>query len=137
MKKFLFLFAGILSILFCTNKKSSDKEKQIALIGFLASSSSTFFQSQSQSFTCNTPNPSFSSLAQAGTTNNCANCHGGSNPQANFDVTSYSSVLSRVQSGNPEGSLLYQKITTGSMKQNSTQQINQAVYCWIKGGANP
>ncbi|MCX7998522.1 MAG: hypothetical protein N3A69_06145, partial [Leptospiraceae bacterium] len=66
-----------------------------------------------------------------------AGCHSGSNPQANFDITSYNSVLSRVQVGNPEASLLYQKITTGSMKANSTQNINQAVYCWIKGGANP
>lgn len=137
MKYLGLLFLMIISVVHCSNKKSSDEEKKIALIGFLLSSGSLPFSNASINYTCNTTSPSFSSLAQAGTSTNCVNCHSGSSPQANFDITSYNSVLSRVQVGNPEGSLLFQKITAGSMRANSTQSINQAVYCWIKGGANP
>lgn len=118
MKNFLIFLLIFNFLWFCSKTKSS-----------------TTTSNSSQTFNCSVQIPSFSSLAQAGTTNNCSSCHSGSSAQANFDVTSYSSVIARVQVGNPEGSLLYQKITTGSMKGNSTPSINQAVYCWIKGGA--
>jgi len=81
--------------------------------------------------------PSFSTLALAGTTTSCTTCHSGANLNAGLDITSYSSVLARVRAGDASCSLLYQKITGGSMAGNSTPAINSAVLNWIQGCAAP
>ncbi|HNO25946.1 MAG TPA: hypothetical protein PKK94_23390, partial [Leptospiraceae bacterium] len=63
-------------------------------------------------------------------------CHSGGSPSGGYDLSTYSGMKTRVSSV-PETSLLYQKITTGSMAVNSNTSFNQLVYCWIKGGALP
>ena len=93
----------------------------------------------SSTFSCSVSNPAFSTLASAGTTSNCSKsgCHNTASSQQGLDITSYTSVKAKAVSGDPAGSLIYQKITSGTMAVNSNSTIAQAVYCWIKGGLNP
>ncbi len=82
------------------------------------------------------PTPAFSTLAQAGTTSRCATCHSGGSPSSGFDITNYSQVRGVTLPGDPRGSFLYQKATSGTMAPNSTITINNAIYCWILGGSH-
>ena len=127
MKKSLGLGLFLIVILNCSQKKKSpDYSSLYPLI-----------TGQSTTPTCSAT-PSFSTLAAAGTTTNCISCHGiGGTAQALMDITSYTSVKSHVTIGNPNNSSLYAKITTGNMATYSNSSINNAVYCWILGGANP
>ncbi|MCB1179147.1 MAG: hypothetical protein KDK36_16295 [Leptospiraceae bacterium] len=134
MRKILFLL--ILFFINCSNGKSSEKEYNIFLMGkILSELGITGTSSSTTNFNCTNSSPSFSTLASAGATNNCSSCHSGSTLNAGLDITTRSSVLSRITTGSPENSLLYIKITSGSMKVHTTNSITEAVYCWIKGGA--
>jgi mono/diheme cytochrome c family protein len=67
----------------------------------------------------------------------CVRCHSGTNPPAGFNISTYSGVITRVVAGNATGSLLFQKISDGSMPPGgglSTLQID-AVKSWINSGA--
>ncbi|MCX8000394.1 MAG: hypothetical protein N3A69_15815, partial [Leptospiraceae bacterium] len=79
MKKFFIFSLSLLFFLDCSNSKSSDKEKEIFILGFIVANASknisTNSTNQTSSFNCSNPTPSFSTLAQAGTTSNCASCH--------------------------------------------------------------
>ncbi|MCB1179260.1 MAG: hypothetical protein KDK36_16890 [Leptospiraceae bacterium] len=124
-------------LVFSCKEEKEDNTALLALVVLSRSTTSTY--TANTTFTCSTSNPAFSTLADAGTTNNCAKsgCHNSTSKQQGLDITSYSSVLAKVNSGDPPNSLLYQKITSGSMSSNSTEAITKAFYCWIKGGANP
>lgn len=132
------------------NEKKEDNSKLIALAalasrsGASASGSSTGTTgtsglTASSTFSCSVSNPAFSTLASAGTTSNCAKsgCHNSATSQQGLDITSYTSVKAKAVSGDPANSLIYQKITAGTMSVNSNSTIAQAMYCWIKGGLNP
>ena len=67
----------------------------------------------------------------------CTGCHSGGGPSGGFDITNYTAAKSRIIPGDPANSLLYTKITTGSMKGYSTTTINNAALNWICGGGNP
>ncbi|HMV41429.1 MAG TPA: hypothetical protein PK079_02920 [Leptospiraceae bacterium] len=131
----------LITLFNCENKSSDEEEKKRLITGILINTAtgSTSSASSSSSTACSVSTPAFSSLASAGTTTNCARsgCHVGSSPQSGLDMTNYSSVLSRVSSKNPSGSILYQKINGGSMQQYTTSQITTAIFCWIQGGALP
>ncbi len=82
------------------------------------------------------PTPAFSTLAAAGTTSKCATCHSGGSPSSGFDITNYAQVSATTMPGDPRGSFLYQKVTSGTMVPNSSITINNAIYCWILGGSH-
>ena len=81
--------------------------------------------------------PAFSTLSAAGVGANCDSCHGGSAPKAGLVTSDYNSMTARVVKGDAANSVLYQKVTTGSMKTNSDAVINQAIFDWIQGCAAP
>ncbi|TGM74018.1 hypothetical protein EHR01_10900 [Leptospira mtsangambouensis] len=131
----LVLLLSLSIFLNCRNEKSSDKEGVLESYALLLGSITPL--SEITDADCTDPAPAFVTLGQAGTTTTCANCHNVSNANAGFDITSYNSTKNRITIGNPRGSLLYNKINTGSMRIYNTNSINKAVYCWTLKGANP
>jgi hypothetical protein len=69
---------------------------------------------------------------------NHAGCHatGGHSPDLS-PPNAYTSLIyfGYVDTENPEASILYQKITTGSMKGNATDQDRELILKWIQQGA--
>ncbi|MCB1190504.1 MAG: hypothetical protein H7A23_14140 [Leptospiraceae bacterium] len=87
---------------------------------------------------CTDSQPSFSSLANAGSTTNCGRCHNSSLYKGDMDISDYSSVSSVSVSGDPETSTIYRVIIpNGQMYKYTTQALNDTIYCWIKGGLQP
>ncbi len=139
---YVFILLLILQAINCESKNSDNEEKQRVIAGVLINnitSTSSTSTASSSSIVCSNSAPTFSTLATAGVTSNCAKsgCHVGASPQSGLDMTSYSSVLTKVTAKNGSGSFLYQKINGGTMQQYTTSQITTAVYCWIQGGALP
>lgn len=131
---FITLFFGVF-IQNCENNSSDQaaKDQQKLLISALAVSGSA---TNPTAINCSDPAPAFSTLGAAGTSASCAKsgCHNTATAQNGLDMSNYSSVKQRTTTGNPAGSLLYTKITSGSMAGYTNGTINAAVYCWIKGG---
>nr|WP_226992942.1 hypothetical protein [Leptospira biflexa] len=119
----------------CKNEKSSDKEGVLQYYALLLGSSAPLAEITDAD--CTDPAPTFASLGQAGTTATCSNCHNAGNANAGFDITSYNSTRNRITVGNPKGSLLFNKINSGSMRIYNTNAINKAIYCWTLKGGNP
>ncbi|MGV3664701.1 MAG: LIC11213 family lipoprotein [Leptospira bouyouniensis] len=119
----------------CKNEKSSDKEGILQYYALLLGSSAPLAEISDAD--CTDPAPTFASLGQAGTTATCSNCHNAGNANAGFDITSYNSTRNRITVGNPKGSLLFNKINSGSMRIYNTNAINKAIYCWTLKGGNP
>lgn len=136
-----FILLLIVQVMNCESKNSDNEEKQRVLAGIVVNNitGGSTSSASASSIVCSNSAPTFSTLATAGVTSNCAKsgCHIGSSPQSGLDMTSYSSVLTKVTAKNGSGSLLYQKINGGTMQQYTTSQITTAVYCWIQGGALP
>jgi len=133
VKRILLILSVITFIGFnCADNKYSDIEKEKILQGLVVQNLTG--ASGSGAITCGS-SATFSSLASAGMTSRCASCHGSASPKGGVDVTSFSSVSAKVTAGNPEGSIFYTAIKTGSMASYSDTTLNNAVYCWIKGGA--
>jgi hypothetical protein len=64
----------------------------------------------------------------------CIACHSENNPMgAGFDMTNYNEVQDKITC-DAETSTLYTIITTGSMKEYSTKEINNEIKNWIKNG---
>ena len=64
----------------------------------------------------------------------CNYCH----PQKRANFLSYNGVMQVVVPGNPEASLLYQKVASGQMPPGAlhlSEQKIQAIYDWIRLGA--
>lgn len=134
MKRILLALSTIALLSFyCADNKYSDIEKEKILQGLVVKNLTG--TSGSGAITCSS-SVTFSSLASAGLTSKCASCHGSSGAKGGVDVTSYSSVTAKVTTGNPESSVFYNSIKAGgSMAAYSDTTLNNAVYCWIKGGA--
>jgi hypothetical protein len=62
-------------------------------------------------------------------------CHDGSTG-GQFSLNSYTNAIGLVRSGNPECSVLFTKVYSGSMNQYSNTSVTESIYCWIKSG-NP
>ena len=144
IKNMIFLCIVLLNsfLLNCQSKNSDNEEKQRVIAGVLINNvtgGTSSSSSSSSTVVCSNSAPTFSTLATAGVTSNCARsgCHVGSSPQSGLDMTSYNSVISKVTPRNGSGSLLYQKVNGGSMQQYTTSQITTAIFCWIQGGALP
>lgn len=144
IKNIIFLCIVLLNsfLLNCQSKNSDNEEKQRVIAGVLINNvtgGTNSSSSSSSTVVCSNSAPTFSTLATAGVTSNCARsgCHVGSSPQSGLDMTSYNSVISKVTPRNGSGSLLYQKVNGGSMQQYTTSQITTAIFCWIQGGALP
>jgi|JI9StandDraft_1071089.scaffolds.fasta_scaffold00568_12 hypothetical protein len=144
IKNIIFLCIVLLNsfLLNCQSKNSDNEEKQRVIAGVLINNvtgGTSSSSSSSSTVVCSNSAPTFSTLATAGVTSNCARsgCHVGSSPQSGLDMTSYNSVISKVTPRNGSGSLLYQKVNGGSMQQYTTSQITTAIFCWIQGGALP
>jgi hypothetical protein len=144
IKNIIFLCIVLLNsfLVNCQSKNSDNEEKQRVIAGVLINNvtgGTSSSSSSSSTVVCSNSAPTFSTLATAGVTSNCARsgCHVGSSPQSGLDMTSYNSVISKVTPRNGSGSLLYQKVNGGSMQQYTTSQITTAIFCWIQGGALP
>lgn len=85
--------------------------------------------------------PTFSSMFGVGGSirGSCIGCHGAVPVNNNFRIDSYASVITRVQSGNSAGSLLYQRMTstTAPMPQAGILGValTNNVKAWIDAGA--
>ena len=114
-------------IVYCKAKPVEEDNGNVALALLLSSATSN----------CPVTSP-FSSLVGSGTSG-CGNsgCHNSTDLAGGMNIADYASVKSKVVVNKPEESLLYQKITTGSMQGNSNPTINSAIYCWISKGAEP
>lgn len=119
----------------CKNEKSSDDAGVLAYYALILGSSAPL--NEITDADCTDPAPTFSTLGQAGTSTTCASCHNAGNANAGFDITSFNSTKNRVTVGNPRGSLLFNKINSGSMRIYNNNSINKAIYCWTLKGANP
>lgn len=112
----------------CTDNKYSKIENERILQGII-------FSEGDGAVSCTTT-PKFSDLSSSGLSSKCGGCHGSGSPKGGVDVSSYSSVSAKVSGSSPEGSIFYTAIKSGSMSSYSDSTLNNAVYCWIKGGAS-
>ena len=130
LEKFLVLAVFVAGFfLSCNNKKAAEEDEQEKLITYLLNTSS---------IQCPEQTPTFATLSLAGTSScGTSGCHDDLTKSADLDINVYLSVKAKTVPGDPMNSILYQAIATGSMKDNSNNTINTAVYCWIKGGSSP
>ena len=82
--------------------------------------------------------PTFSQINSAIIQPRCTTCHNDTNLSGGVSYATYAGVLSRVTPGNPEGSLLYQRVADSSMPQTggplSGDELAQ-IRAWISAGA--
>ncbi len=67
----------------------------------------------------------------------CLGCHSGSNPRGQYNMSTYTAVMSRVQAGNALQSVLHQRVADGSMPTGGglpTADQNR-IRDWINAGA--
>lgn len=67
----------------------------------------------------------------------CISCHSGPNPPRGYDLSTYQSTMSNVVAGNPNSSLLYTEVSSGSMPPGGSisQALIQDLSSWIQNGA--
>lgn len=95
-------------------------------------------QATAASGNCSVASPSFSTLKNAGIELSCGSCHNDTLLRGGLSVTSYNSVKNVTESTDPNAATIYRNVLPNAkMYSNTTQAINEALYCWIKGGANP
>jgi hypothetical protein len=72
---------------------------------------------------------------------NCISCHSGGNPKGGLDLSagvSYNNLVpSRVEPGDRDNSLIYQKLFAGSMNNKTAEANKERIGIWIDQGANP
>ncbi len=74
-------------------------------------------------------------MLESGVGVTCTKCHNEELRVNQFVITDYNMVRDRVKPRNPEDSLLYLKITEGTMRFYANEEIRRGVYCWIRQGA--
>lgn len=81
--------------------------------------------------------PTYSSLAQNIFTPKCVACHSAGGSEASKPLDSYSAIMKYVTAGNPTGSAIYQKISSGKMPPSGPLSSGdiQEVETWIQNGA--
>ncbi|HMV79834.1 MAG TPA: lipoprotein [Leptospiraceae bacterium] len=131
MKKIILLIISALFLSGCSSESADGIKKRYWTLVLLLNPKSV----SSTPISC-TGTVTYSSLSSNSVFFNCRSCHSGGAPSGGYDISTLTGMKTRVSS-TPETSLLYQKITTGSMAVNSNTSFNQLVYCWIKGGALP
>lgn len=115
-------------------KKKDNKNRDYLILAALVYQS----QTKEESYSCDTNSPTtFSTVKKAfeNAPNPCINCHSSDTKLGNLDVMDYNLLLTKVEKGKPEGSVLFQKMKTGSMEIYSDAKTREAVFCWILGGA--
>lgn len=136
-----FCLVSFFSVVSCSNDTQTQKERKLnkeaqLIIPLAKQIADTVPPAGYASGNCPSASPKFVSLSDAGSIQQCSRCHGGSSPQSGLDISLYSSIIGLVQAGNPDQSILYQKVVPhGEMNPYSTQALNDAIYCWIQGGA--
>lgn len=115
----------------CNLKNEEDKTKEAFLQQWILNS----FQANCKEYNLSIQ-PTFLELQQNNVWENCLRCHNNTHAEGNFQIDNYGSVYARVVPYEPEQSLLYIKITTGSMKDYSNFCLNNAVRKWIEAGAS-
>ncbi len=149
MKVFLFilLIFSLLLINQCKLKDEEDKEKETLIQQLLndnigdnnnTNNSNNNDDNNNNSYNCIQYNlsirPTFTELQEKGVFNNCIQCHNVLKSDGNLNLLEYNQTISRVEPGDPQNSLLYQKVTTGTMKNYSNSCINDAIRKWIEAG---
>ena len=137
MMQKLLLTICITFLAFCQKGNYDKTERDYILTSlFLQTAQTTSTGSTTTSSSCTTT-VSFANLQASSFNSNCARCHASGQAQGSLmDANDYSSVVSKVTPGNSSNSLLYTKITTGSMTQYANDEIRTLVQCWIDTGAN-
>ncbi|MEM7183218.1 MAG: hypothetical protein AAF518_20065 [Spirochaetota bacterium] len=131
----LLLITCILLLAFCQKGNYDQTERDYVLSSLVLQTATSSTSTTSSS--CSTT-VSFATLQASSFNSNCARCHASGQAQGSLmDANDYSSVVSKVTPGNSNDSLLYTKITTGSMTQYANDEIRTLVQCWIDTGANP
>jgi hypothetical protein len=127
-KTILLIFLYI--IIGCNLKNEEDKKKeqfiQNILLNQIQSECKPYYLSEETTFR---------ELHQKNVFESCLRCHNSNNRSGNLDLKDYSQTRALVVPYNPEESLLYQKVTIGSMKDYSNSCINLAIKKWIEVGA--
>jgi hypothetical protein len=130
-------------VLFLNYCNSKPKEDNSSLLTLLALSSSG--ASSSAASACTTPTPTcsgtktFQNITQNSTHSTCTSCHASTSGFGNFDFTTYSNAITRINTASPKDSILWQKVAScsssvGTMKVHSNSTFNDLIYCWIASG---
>ncbi len=141
-----FLVVG-LQLFYCQETK--DQSSNLAILALASSNnqssnsttSSISTSCGSVSITCDSSNTPTSwtqmntKLSQGTKSCMSSGCHDGSSG-GQFSLNSYTNAIGLIRSGNPECSVLFTKVYSGSMKQYSNTNVTESIYCWIKSG-NP
>lgn len=77
----------------------------------------------------------FTRMLESGVGTVCTQCHNEELRVNQFVVTDYNMVRERVVPRRPEESLVYQKVTEGTMRFYANDEIRRGIYCWIRQGA--
>lgn len=131
MKKKILIIITALLFSGCSSESADDSKKRYWTLVLLMNAKTA----SAAPVSCST-GVTYSSLSSNSVFFNCRSCHSGGAPSGGYDLSTYSGMKTRVSSA-PETSLLYQKISAGTMSVNSNSSFNQLVYCWIKNGTLP
>ncbi len=127
--RILLIMISALFLTGCSSESTDDVRKRYWTLVFLLNQKTA----SSAPVSCS-GNVTYSTISSNSVFFNCRSCHSGGAPSGGYDISTYSGMKTRVSSS-PETSLLYQKISAGTMAVNSSSAFNQLVYCWIKNGA--
>lgn len=131
IKLFIFLVFLLIILNECKLKNEEDKEKELLVQQLL--------NNNSNNTNCVNYNlslkPTFTELQEKGVFNNCIQCHNALKFDGNLNLLDYNQTVSRIEPNDPQNSLLYIKVTTGTMKNYSNNCINDAIKKWIEAGA--
>jgi hypothetical protein len=128
---FKFFIILILTFSFNCSSENADKKNNEKFLTAL-----TLNQLSTTSRTCDDTAPAFSTLKDAGFDSSCgrSGCHDGT---TEYDSEVYTEVKGLTTPGSPSRSSLFTEQSSGSMKQYTTSNLDDAIYCWVKGGSNP
>ena len=138
---YLRLLFLILFLSYCNSKPKDDNSSIVALIALNSNSTS----STSSSKTWSTPVPTcsgtktYQNITQNSTHTTCISCHASTSGYGNFDFSTYSNAISRINTSSPKDSILWQKVAScyssvGTMSIHSNSTFNDLIYCWIASG---
>lgn len=125
----------------CNSEKEEDKTPLLAAIAL----SSNRPEASTGTKTCDTPIPAcsgvktFANITQNSTHATCTTCHFSTTGYGNFDFSTYSNAISRINTSSPKDSILWQKVAScyssvGTMGVHSNATFNDLIYCWIASG---
>ncbi|MCC5814156.1 MAG: hypothetical protein JJT78_05315 [Leptospira sp.] len=132
-RRYIFLILVMVFIHCSPSKSSSPDDEGIIVLAWLQQQSIT--SRENSIYDCSDSDGRFQTMLDSGPREVCTQCHNEELRVNDFVITNYRMVQSRTIPGYPSQSLIYLKITEGSMRNYANSSIQKGIYCWIWNGS--